>query len=328
MTADRWTQGVRHQLGLGRLLPLGLALDGAWITEEAAGAVLRRETAAVEGVRLGTLRIALADPDRAGTPAVPPPPGAVPPGPLRVSAEFRVSVDPTSPGAEPLPSVAARLRLAVVSAATRLLGLDVVEVDLRVTDLLEEDGAPAAHPAGVERGAPAAVPAAGVREARAVPPADGVRGTRTAVPADGAREGRADARATGARGTPAPAPADGAGTEPAAVPAADGPDDGVPTAPVPRDPEGTRIAAAALAVPGVTRLTDILGRPVRVESTPATDPALPRRHIRVELEVSGDERTVDVARAVRSAITETARDTPSVAVLVTSVTPGTPSRRP
>ncbi|MET8859495.1 nucleopolyhedrovirus P10 family protein, partial [Streptomyces sp. NPDC004579] len=135
MTADRWTQAVRQQLGLGRLLPLGLALDGAWITEEAAGSVLRRETAAVEGVRLGALRVALADPDLAGTPAVPPPPSALPPGPLRVTAEFRASVDPTAPGVEPLPAVAARLRLAVVSAATRLLGLDVAEVDLRVTDL-------------------------------------------------------------------------------------------------------------------------------------------------------------------------------------------------
>ncbi|MGW3915724.1 nucleopolyhedrovirus P10 family protein [Streptomyces sp. NPDC005070] len=244
MTADRWTQAVRQQLGLGRLLPLGLALDGAWITEEAAGSVLRRETAAVEGVRLGALRIALADPDLAGTPAVPPPPSALPPGPLRVTAEFRASVDPTAPGVEPLPAVAARLRLAVVSAATRLLGLDVTEVDLRVTDLLEdEDEAPAAHPAGDVR-----------------------------------------------------------------------------TAPVPKDPEEARIAAAVLAVPGVTRLTDSLGRPVHVESAPAaTEPALPRRHLRVELEVSGDERAVDVARAVRAAVTEAAQNTPSVAVLVTAV---------
>ncbi|WP_406836706.1 hypothetical protein ACICHK_10705 [Streptomyces sp. AHU1] len=328
MTADRWTQGVRHQLGLGRLLPLGLALDGAWITEEAAGAVLRRGTAAVAGVRLGTLRIALADPDSPGTPAVPPPPGALPPGPLRVTAEFRASVDPTSPGAEPLLAVAARLRLAVVSAATRLLGLDVAEVDLRVTDLLEEDGAPAAHPADVERGTPAAAPATGARGTRTVPSAAGARGTRTAVPAAGARE----SRAVGTRGTPAPAPGGGAGsvpappgagTEPAAVPPAD-----VPTAPVPKEPEELRIAAAALAVPGVTRLTDALGRSVRVESTPATVPALPRRHIRVELEVSGDERTVDVARAVRSAIAEAARDAPSVAVLVTAVTPSSPPRQP
>ncbi|MFE2303355.1 nucleopolyhedrovirus P10 family protein [Streptomyces sp. NPDC059445] len=253
MTADRWTQVVRQQLGLGRLLPLGLALDGAWITEEAAGSVLRRETAAVEGVRLGALRIALADPDLAGTPAVPPPPSALPPGPLRVTAEFRASVDPTAPGVEPLPAVAARLRLAVVSAATRVLGLDVAEVDLRVTDLSEdkdEDEAPAAPPAGDVR-----------------------------------------------------------------------------TSPVPKDPEEARIASAVLAVPGVTRLTDSLGRPVHVESAPpATETALPRRHVRVELEVSGDERAVDVARTVRAAVTEAAQDEPSVAVLVTAVTEGTRHR--
>ncbi|WP_328668110.1 nucleopolyhedrovirus P10 family protein [Streptomyces sp. NBC_00328] len=298
MTADRWTQVVRHQLGLGRLLPLGLALDGAWITEEAAESVLRRETTAVEGVRLGALRIALADPDLAGTPAVPPPPSALPPGPLRVTAEFRASVDPTSPGAEPLPAVAARLRLAVVSAATRLLGLDVTEVDLRVTGLVEEaDEAPTERPAGGERGAAVAVPAYGVKE-RASAPADGLREHPGGVPAAGSRDGA------------------GSGTA-----------DDVRTASVPKDPEEVRIAAAALAVPGVTRLTDVLGRPVHVGSAPAAEAALPRRHVRVELEVSGDERAVDVARAVRAAITQAAQDTPSVAVLVTAVNRATPSRK-
>ncbi|WP_326788562.1 nucleopolyhedrovirus P10 family protein [Streptomyces sp. NBC_00151] len=297
MTADRWTQVVRHQLGLGRLLPLGLALDGAWITEEAAESVLRRETAAVEGVRLGALRIALADPDLAGTPAVPPPPSALPPGPLRVTAEFRASVDPTSPGAEPLPAVAARLRLTVVSAATRLLGLDVTEVDLRVTGLVEEadeaDTAPTEHPADGERGAAVAVPADGVQERAAAPaPADGLREHPGGVSAAGSRDGADDVR----------------------------------TASVPKDPEEVRIAAAALAVPGVTRLTDVLGRPVHVGSVPAVEAALPRRHVRVELEVSGDERAVDVARAVRAAITQAAQDTPSVAVLVTAVSRGTASR--
>ncbi|MGW0970178.1 nucleopolyhedrovirus P10 family protein [Streptomyces sp. NPDC002516] len=269
MTADRWTQGVRHQLGLGRFLPLGLALDGTWITEEAAGSVLRREAAAVAGVRLGALRIAPADPESAGEPAVPPPPSALPPGPLRVTADFGVSADPTAAGAEPLPAVAARLRLAVVSAATRLLGLDVEEVDLRVTDLLEDSP----HPP------------------------DGVRETPKATPADtGAAEG-----------------AEGVGGGRSAAP--------------PRDPEEARIAAVASAVPGVTRLTDVLGRSVHVGSPPTVDPALPRRHIRIELAVSGDERTADVARAVRAAVTEAAHDAPSVAVLVTGVTPPHPQRR-
>ncbi|WP_406370745.1 nucleopolyhedrovirus P10 family protein [Streptomyces sp. NBC_00647] len=254
MTADRWTQAVRHQLGLGRILPLGLPRDGAWITEDAAESALRRETAAVAGVLLGALRIAPADPERTGTPAVPPPPSALPPGPLRVTAEFRASADPTSPGGEPLPAVAARLRLALATAATQRLGLDVAEVDLQVTDLLEEGDASATRPA------------------------------------DGGREASADA-----------------------------PPDDVRRAPVPKDPEEARIAATVLAVPGVTRLTGALGQPVHIGTAPAPEPALPRRHIRVELAVSPDERAVDVARAVRTAITRAAGDTPSVAVLVTAV---------
>ncbi|WRZ93700.1 hypothetical protein OHB54_34445 [Streptomyces sp. NBC_01007] len=315
MTADRWTQVVRHQLGLGRLLPLGLPRDGAWITEEAAESALRRAADSVDGVRLGALRIALADPDRTGTPAVPPPPSALPPGPLRVTAEFLASADPAVPDIEPLPATAARLRLALATAATRGLGLDVTEVDLQVTDLLEEDETPAALPADEERRAPAAVPpddarstqtpasAADVPVAQTAVPADGVPDTPAAVPADGARETRASA---------------GSADDPRKASIA-APADDVRRAPLPKDPEQARIAAAVLAVPGVTRLTDALGRPVHVETAPATEPALPRRHIRVEIAVSREERAVDVARAVRTAIAEAARDTPSVAVLVTAV---------
>jgi hypothetical protein len=138
MTADRWTQAVRHQLGLGRLLPLGGARDGAWIFEEAAGAVLRRAAEDVRGVRLDTLRIELADPssDVHTTPAVPPPPSALPPGALRVTADFEATAT------EPLPTTAARLRTALAAAATERLGLTVTEVDLRVTALLDEDPEP------------------------------------------------------------------------------------------------------------------------------------------------------------------------------------------
>ncbi|MDF3147647.1 nucleopolyhedrovirus P10 family protein, partial [Streptomyces sp. T21Q-yed] len=64
-TADRWTQAVKRQLGLGRLLPLGGPHDGAWITEGAAEAVLRRAAEDMRGVRLDALRIALVDPDDA-----------------------------------------------------------------------------------------------------------------------------------------------------------------------------------------------------------------------------------------------------------------------
>jgi hypothetical protein len=133
MTADRWTRVVREQLGLGRLLPLGGPRDGAWIAERAAESILRRAVAGVPGVRLGPLRIAPAGPDEAYEPAVPPPPSALPPGPLRVTA------DCTASGAEPLPTAAARLRTALAEAATEAVGLTVTEVDLRVTGLGEEE---------------------------------------------------------------------------------------------------------------------------------------------------------------------------------------------
>ncbi|MEW2070252.1 hypothetical protein [Streptomyces sp. NPDC007346] len=157
--ADGWTAAVRQRLGLGRLLPLGGAVDGAWIAETAAASVLRGT--GVPGAVLGTLRIGPArmsagtdtgtephrpagtgGPDGAGPagaggpaeagPAVPPaPPSGLPPGPLRIEAEFRAAGD------RPLPDAAAALRAALVTAAAARLGLEVAEVDLRVTALLE-----------------------------------------------------------------------------------------------------------------------------------------------------------------------------------------------
>jgi hypothetical protein len=136
-TADRWTQAVRKQLGLGRLLPLGGARDGAWISERAAEAVLRRAAEDLRGVRLGALRIALTDPEDTQEAAVPPPPSALPPGPLRVAADFAATAT------EPLPTTAERLRGLLATTATERLGLTVTEVDLRVTALLDEDAEPA-----------------------------------------------------------------------------------------------------------------------------------------------------------------------------------------
>ncbi|MEU0306182.1 MULTISPECIES: hypothetical protein [Streptomyces] len=156
--ADGWTAAVRQRLGLGRLLPLGGAVDGAWIAETAAASVLRG--AAVEGAVLGTLRIGPAreatgvdtgaetgrsagagGPAGAGVVAetglaLPPaPPSGLPPGPLRIEAEFRAAGD------RPLPDSAAALRAALVTAAAARLGLEIAEVDLRVTALLD-DAAP------------------------------------------------------------------------------------------------------------------------------------------------------------------------------------------
>ncbi|MGW6905504.1 nucleopolyhedrovirus P10 family protein [Streptomyces sp. NPDC054940] len=136
-TADRWTQAVRHQLGLGRLLPLGAAHDGAWISERAAEAVLRRAAEDMRGVRLDALRIGHTDPEDTHEAAVPPPPSALSPGPLRVTADF------VATATEPLPTTAERLRGLLAAAATDLLGLTVTEVDLRVTALLDEDAEPA-----------------------------------------------------------------------------------------------------------------------------------------------------------------------------------------
>ncbi|MFD3512402.1 nucleopolyhedrovirus P10 family protein [Streptomyces sp. NPDC058657] len=129
------TRAVRQRLALGRLLPLGSEGDGAWLAERAAQTVLRRACEGIGGAALGTLRVGPAAPDAPhGAPAVPAPPGALPPGPLCVRAEFEAAPE------EPLPVTAERLRAALFAAAAERLGLAVTAVDLRVTGLL--DGAP------------------------------------------------------------------------------------------------------------------------------------------------------------------------------------------
>ncbi|MFF4228538.1 hypothetical protein [Streptomyces sp. NPDC001820] len=148
-TAD----AVRRRLGLGRLLPLGAAADGAWLAEEAAAAVLRQAAGEVPGVVPGRLRLALVDPDTAAAPAVPAPPSALPPGPLRIEADFAAAAR------DPLPDTASALRTVLFAAAAQL-DLEVAEVDLRVTELL--DAAPEA---------PAPTPPPDVRAAAPTDPA-------------------------------------------------------------------------------------------------------------------------------------------------------------
>ncbi|WP_030974521.1 MULTISPECIES: hypothetical protein [unclassified Streptomyces] len=220
--ADGWTAAVRQRLGLGRLLPLGGPADGAWISERAAVAVLRR-TADTPGPGpvLGEVRIAVADPDSAPEPALPSPPSALPPGPLRIEATMSATAD------RPLPTAAAALRSALLTAAAQRLGLVVGEVDLRVTELL--DTAPE----------------------RSAPESSAVRGA---------------------------------------------------------EPEGLAGTAAA-GVPGVATLTRVLGSAVHT----APD------HVRVELATSGDHRALDVALAVRTAVSEAVHGHPPVTVLVTAV---------
>ncbi|MFC9948077.1 hypothetical protein [Streptomyces pratensis] len=220
--ADGWTAAVRQRLGLGRLLPLGGRSDGSWIAEQAATTVLR-DAAAGSGAALGTLRIAPVDEDHAPDPVVPGPTGALPPGPLRIEAGFAASAR------RPLTATSDALRAALLAAAAQRLGLVVDEVDLRVTDLLEEEPRPAAKP----------------------PP---------------------DVRAA--------------------------------------EPEGAAATAAA-GVPGVVSLTRVLGSAVQHTEG----------HVRVELATAGDHRALDVARAVRGAVTEAVEGRPTVAVLVTAVVP-------
>ncbi|MGW1291277.1 hypothetical protein [Streptomyces sp. NPDC002533] len=201
--ADGWTAGVRERLGLGRLLPLGGPADGVWIAETAAASVLRGAAAARPGAVLGELRIGPAEEavpgeeavsggagagagagdgpagpgapsdrgapadrvgaaDRADPVSPPAPPSALPPGPLRIEAEFSAAPD------RPLPDTAAALRAALLTAAAARLGLEVTEVDLTVTALLEDGAsdqvtvAPAAPPARVaEPEGPVAKAAAG-----------------------------------------------------------------------------------------------------------------------------------------------------------------------
>ncbi|WP_392669501.1 hypothetical protein [Streptomyces sp. LN785] len=159
--ADGWTAAVRQRLGLGRLLPLGGPADGVWISERAAVSVLRRWVCVSgPGPVLGEMRIVPADPDAAPHAALPPPPSALPPGPLRIEAAMSATAD------QPLPAAAAVLRSALLEAAAARLGLVVTEVDLRVTELLDTvPDRPAPEASGVRGAEPegtAGVAAAGV----------------------------------------------------------------------------------------------------------------------------------------------------------------------
>jgi hypothetical protein len=252
---DRLARTVREQVALGRLLPLGEAADSAWITENAAVAALRRAADALPGVRVGALAVELDEdggggdggggdgvsgglpetaPDGAsdaapGGPGGAAPVGALPYGPLRITADFAAALD------DPLPRTAEKLRAALWASAREVLGVPVRTVDLAVTALLDELPAPDAVREGVvvEGGSPPEV-------------------------TDGAAGGPAD-----------------------------------------------RVAAAALAVPGVLRLTRRLagfGGGVRVRDTPDG------RRVQVQLAVTAGYRPYAVARAVSAAVTAAAED--------------------
>ncbi|MFJ9614511.1 hypothetical protein [Streptomyces noursei] len=243
MAGNAWARAVREQLGIGRVLPLGGPADGAWITERAARAALLRAPGTPPGVRLAALRLSLAAPDDAPAPTVPAPPSALPPGPLRIAADF------TAPPGRPLPALAALLRTALLTTAEDGLGLRVGAVDLRVTDLL-----------------------------------DGADGGR-----EGFRNGPRDDEAPG-------------GEDAAREGAGPGGDE--------REPAG--LAARVLAVPGVARLAPALaGRSRPVTRTGG--------HVLIQLTTAAGHRPLDVARAVRRAVTGPPPAPESAAALVTGV---------
>ncbi|WP_406415063.1 hypothetical protein [Streptomyces sp. NBC_01614] len=248
---EPWTQAVRHQLGLGRLLPLGGPDDGTWITEQAAVRALGRAAAEIPGVWLDSLRIGSAPLKPVSEPAVRPPASALPPGPLRIEAAFTASLG------QPLPETADQLRSTLLNAAAERLGLAAVTADLRVTDLHE----------GPETGAK----------------------SRTAT-----RAVTSEPEAAAAQSWP---PVTGTGSM-------QGP--------------AREFAGVATAVPGVARLTTVLGsRPVKVADH--DDP--PGRHIEIHLAVAPGHHPLEVARAVRDAVAAAATtDAPgpvTAAVLVT-----------
>lgn len=255
MKTETWTQAVRHQLDLGRLLPLGGPDDGTWITEQAAARALGRAAAEVPGVRLESLRIGSAPLEPVSEPAVRPPASALPPGPLRIEAAVTASL------AQPLPETAEQLRSALLNAAAERLGLATVTADLRVTDLHEgpETGVKSRTAARAMRPPPEAA------AARSSPPVTGTASMRGLV---------------------------------------------------------GELADVATAVPGVARLTAVLGsRPVKVEDHDAP----PGRHIEVHLAVAPGHHPLEVARAVRDAVaaaaTTDAAGPVTAAVLITETAP-------
>ncbi|WP_189830405.1 hypothetical protein [Streptomyces zaomyceticus] len=227
-TAEGWTAAVRDRLAPGRLLPLGTAAEGAWITERTVRDVLGRSAEAVRGVVPGALRIGPAYPDPASETEAEPeaketgasgtgtagtePAGA---GALLVRASFGAVAG------RPLPELTEELRAALIAAAEDGIGLVVAAVDLRVTALLDtappgpaEPTAPPPGPTSPATDDPLALAALGVTGVAGVtdtlgPPvrrsADGVRVevavTAGARPLDVARAVRATVTAAAPEGT-------------------------------------------------------------------------------------------------------------------------------
>ncbi|NUP30930.1 MAG: hypothetical protein HOU01_04340 [Streptomycetaceae bacterium] len=148
--AARVMDVVRTELRPGPLVPLGIAETGSdgesgtpeesddWITEAAAARVLRAAAEREPGVWAGSCRIRpLGGSDRAH------PAQRLPREPLRVRIEIAVASGPS------LTDTAERVRLRVLEAADRRLGMDVAAVDVAVVELRDEP--PSAPPRRILR---------------------------------------------------------------------------------------------------------------------------------------------------------------------------------
>ncbi|WP_326691312.1 hypothetical protein OIE63_31995 [Streptomyces sp. NBC_01795] len=286
--ADRLTQAVRHQLGIGRLLPLGETEDGAWVTEATAAAALRTAaSAAVPGVRLSGVRLGLSDAAEAGDPAVPPPPSALPWGPLALTADLAVPAD------RPVPAVADDLRHALLAAAEREWGLPLRAVDLRVAELLDEPYVPDATSSG----------------------------TRASDASSGTRPGAASSGAP-----PAPAASGGLAHEVAsAVLAVDGVDRLAPVLGplLALSSGGTRPRAVRVTAADAEAATDAAQGVDAVGNAESDGSRHSGRHVLIQLAITPGHRAIGVARAVRTAahlaLAEGGDGPATVAVLITGV---------
>ncbi|MET8881119.1 Asp23/Gls24 family envelope stress response protein [Streptomyces rubiginosohelvolus] len=132
---DRVMDVVRLELRPGRPLPLGEADEDLRIMENVAARTLRQAAEEVPGVRAGSCRLTLAD-ARGGPP---------------VHVDLSVHVPLTTPDVQAL---AQEIRDRVDVTAHERLGLHLGEINVRITDLVDEDASPRSPRSGQEGSAP------------------------------------------------------------------------------------------------------------------------------------------------------------------------------
>ncbi|MFD4126276.1 Asp23/Gls24 family envelope stress response protein [Streptomyces globisporus] len=132
---DRVMDVVRLELRPGRPLPLGEADEDLRIMENVAARTLRQAAEEVPGVRAGSCRLTLAEA-----------PGGTP-----VNVDLSVHVPLTTPDVQAL---AQEIRDRVDVTAHERLGLHLGEINVRITDLVDEDASPRSPRSAQEGSAP------------------------------------------------------------------------------------------------------------------------------------------------------------------------------